>query len=412
MSDCNPRLTESCEREVISATTRGACPEWDVCLPFGASLHSEGGCVSYTPPANVPPDGEYDKIVVVNGCITGAKSGELPIYNESPCAPVPVPCDCEGGGSTPTPSVLAGNLYELDASGAPLVRVATRSGDGIKVSGTGTANDPIVVTNLREEASKQYFRGGDSVISVKGAGTADDPIEISHAKTTGGTYEGFTFDDYGHFAGYTTPSSAAVKGIIPGEGIAVDVDQGTKIATVSLATPMHPAQGTFSFGGYDVTLTGKNAIFEVVRRVNVPAATLAFGTYAVAISETGSIDGYTDTYDTGTEYVKYFGSEGVGESSRTGTFTLRTNSYLRISYQGIASSQAQANGIKLFLDGMPIASAFTRTFAATGGVGVDVEGVSSGVMASGQHTVTVQLTGSFGDAPSKLLVTATYPFAQ
>lgn len=50
----------------------GECPEFEAELPFGAKLYSKGGCLYYEPPEHVPPDGVYNRLVVVDGRITDA----------------------------------------------------------------------------------------------------------------------------------------------------------------------------------------------------------------------------------------------------------------------------------------------------------------------------------------------------
>lgn len=408
MSDCKERILPACEKAIQKADVSSNCPSWSVCLPFGGSLHTEGGCVHYTAPTSVPDDGEYSRIVIANGCIVEAKKAEIPLYTSSPCAPVPVPCDCGGGSaSLPDPSPQAGNLFRYDTAGRPLVKLTVSNGSGISITGDGTASNPLVITNTQTEKDSGHIRTGSSVIKITGTGTSADPITIAHGAGQQGTYNGLTFDEYGHLTGYEEAAAKGVTGIVGSGGIDAQTDTKTGVATIKLAEPVSKAAGNYYFGGYNVELDDKNRIASVKRTIELPAGTYAFGPYNVTVNGLGSIESLTNTFNSNTEYCKYFEYEDVGKNVRTGVLILRNDNYIRVVYEGPGTT-AYKDKITLRLDGRAMATAYATYTGTT----VHIEAESQGVMAAGQHTIQIVLAGSltFTDGQAKLIVTPTWPF--
>lgn len=407
MNDCKERILPACDKVIQEAGVVGNCPSWSVCLPFGGNLRTEGGCIHYDAPQSVPEDGEYSRIVIANGCIVDAKKAEIPLYTSSPCAPVPAPCDCGGGSeSLPDPSPQAGNLFRYDVTGRPLVKLTVSNGSGISITGDGTASNPLVITNTQEEKDSGHIRSGSSVIKITGTGTTADPTTISHAEGKQGTFNGLTFDEYGHLVDYEEAAAKGVTGLVGMGGIDAQTDTKTGVATIQLADPAIKAEGSYYFGGYTVDVDDKNRITSVKKSIDVTTGVYAFGPYNVSVNSLGSIDELTNTYNSGTEYSKYFEEEGVGESSRSGVLILRTDCYVRIVYEGPGTS-AIRSALSFRIDGRTMATAYSALVGST----VHAEAVSQGVMAAGQHTIQVVLSGqTFTAGQAKLVVTPTWPF--
>lgn len=360
LTKCEPRMVAVCEEtELKAAQERGECPTWEVCLPFGGQLVSQGGCVNYTP-GSPPPDGVYSKITIANGCIVSAELADIPLYTSSPCAPVPTPCDCTGESSLPDPSTTVGNLFRYDASGRPLVKLSVESGDGISVSGTGTSDNPLVITNTQDVADVQYFRSGNSAITLSGTGTATDPYTFTHITRLSGKQGNFTFDNYGHLIAYETPSTATnITGILEGDGIKVSVDVSTGIATVSLADPTTLVTGVYSLGGYDVEFY-RNRVVRIDRVISGVAGSRDIraadgGTYTLEYDDYGSLANvaYTsapsqDPTLTTTSATKRF--TVVGENTREMTLTTQSSSSFRVSYK----ENSMPTDILLFINGTAI----------------------------------------------------------
>lgn len=419
MNDCQERILPSCERVIKEASTSGSCPSWNICLPFGGNLHTEGGCIHYDPPSSVPPDGEYTKIVIVNGCIVDAKQADIPLYTASPCAPVPTPCDCAGGGSgsLPDPSPQAGNMFRYDASGRPLVKLTVQSGEGVSVTGSGTANDPLVITNTQEQAGQLYLRSGSAAIGITGDGTASDPKTITHASGFEGTLNGMTFDAFGHLVSYEKPSQTeGVNGVVGVGGINVEMDPNSKIATVSLQQPATVVQGDQLFGGNIVSFDDKNRITGVKRGITVTAGTYAFGSYDVDVNEYGSITEIKDSMNLGNEYVRYYDETddpGDASTSRTNTFTLRQPGYVRVVYEAVIPA-AQKEKYTMRINGRPLPIQFETysTMHGAADVLMHLESVTQSVMAADTHTIQILSGGTPIDfsKPAKLVATPSWVF--
>lgn len=232
-NDCEtPRQLATCDTVRHEPTDLDAgCPAFDICLPFGGRLYSDGGCVLYSPPANPPADGTYGRFTVRGGCITSATPEAVETYTTSPCAPVP--CDCGSPSDEPVElSTRSGNLLSYDASGALLGVLVTQAGPGITISGNGTTSNPLKIS--AGGSSQTVVVAGNTGVTVTSSGNryVVSHGDTGHAQTIAAL--GLTFDGFGHFTKYTQPSStdSGVKKVIAGNGIAVAPETG--VCVVSL----------------------------------------------------------------------------------------------------------------------------------------------------------------------------------
>lgn len=295
MADCVTK-DKACESQVLQkAQETFACKSFSVCLPFGGRLWSNGECIQYDE-GTPPPDGVYSRIKIVNGCIVEATKAEIPLYSAPVCAPATTPCgDAEGG--LPDPSTLTGNLFSYDPANRPLVKLTVRAGDGVAIHGTGTSSDPLIISANAAEAQQIFIQSGDSFIQVTGDGSAEDPYRIKH--TGDGqmhTVMGITFDTAGHFVEYAAAEeSSVIRGIVEGTGIKVDVDAAAGLATVSVADPLHPVDGSRLLGGWLIDFDKKNLIYDMSQQIHFPAATYQVGGYQLAVNEFGSAEEITQS---------------------------------------------------------------------------------------------------------------------
>lgn len=378
---CEKRITAVCEEERKAATATGESQIFEVCLPFGGKIYSQGGYVNYEE-GTPPPDGVYGKVIITNGCIVGLEKDDIPLYTSSPCAPVPVPCDCDGGGggggNLPDPSILTGNLFRYDAAGRPLVRLMVSAGDNISITGTGTDTDPLVIGCTLESEGGIIIKSGNDAISVLGEGTAEDPKLITHKSNTLGvqSISGMSFDEYGHLIDYTKPAAAVgINGIIPGEGIHVDTDVSSGVATVSLATPLHVSQGEYQFGGYIIEVDKNNIIYRIQRDITLTAGVYRLGVVDVTVNDTGSI---TELTPLSPLVVSSNGTKKFAAGSTVSmTFTTDKVSSFYITYTGTGLSTSAT----CLVDGVDISGGILSATRC--------EWLADSLYAAGEHTVTL-----------------------
>lgn len=300
------------------------CPEWNICLPFGGQLYSRGGCV-YAEFGQPPADGVYGGIVIANGCIVDVLPKEACLEDIAPCVSSPPPCDgvsAEAGA----PSTAAGNLYELDAAGRPLVRVNMRGGDGISITGQGTTTDPFII-RANVEVAPIYITSKNNAISVSGSGTYADPFSIEHKPGLQTQVSGLTFDTFGHLIGKSIESvNGGITAVLGGIGI--DVKTENLVATVSMQQPLRNRAGEYSIGGYKVSVDEYNRIFDIAREITVPDGRYTFGTYDVGLTDNGSISSIQEAATgLGASFIFYWPAKGT-PSARIADFTLRFSTSL------------------------------------------------------------------------------------
>ena len=362
---CSPRITFDCNGDTIQEPqVKSGCPDFSLCLPWGGRLWQENGCLK-AQPGTPPPDGIYDRIIIADGCIVGLEKADVALYVPPSCTEVPADCASYSEGvSLCEASPLAGNLYTCDASGRPLVRCSIKGGDGIIVSGRGTVSDPY---HIRADISAETLRvvAGNNGVTVTGTGSAADALVISHK--SGGlntTVNGMRFDQYGHLVEYTEPTtSSGVNGIVPGDGIDVQVDNKVGIATISLSKPANVRNGIYQCGGYDVQLDLKNRIFNLTQRINIPAQTYAFGPYDVELNKLGSVVAIADTQhpDTIHTLLPVVASDIVRQVIG---FTLRTSTPIVIDIVTVAT-RAWLSQLQVRLDDTPQSNILRCSTTAT-----------------------------------------------
>lgn len=302
MSDdayCVPRHVPTCDQVIESEQTKAPCPTWRFCLPWGGSLaQNSGGCVEYTSPrlVDIPEDGIYDKIIIADGCIVGVEKAGIPVYQASPCAPVPT--DCEGGdGGGINPSPMGCNILRVDANGRPYVCVSIQGENGIDVSGTGTPEDPIIITgNGGGGGERVYVQAGNDGISVTGDGPRANPYRVSHKESAAGiqTAMGLSIDRYGHIVGYTDDGNKGLQAILPGEGINVENDPQKGTATVSLAPVIGITPGEHRVANWVITVDEYGRVTSLRKEWTVTPHTFRVDCVDYTVNQDGLISSIRD----------------------------------------------------------------------------------------------------------------------
>lgn len=401
MSDTCPRPIIVCDKQLVQESTAASCPDWDVCLPWGARLYQRDGCVRYEA-GTPPPDGVYGQFAISNGCFITAEEYPVPKYQSDPCAPVPCPCDSADGGDSNlcNPSTVVGNLYSCDATGKPLVKAYIEGGDNVTVTGAGTSTNPFKISISLGDAGVTSLVSGSSCLTVSPNVGA---VTITHS--TGynkQTINGMVFDEYGHLVDYSESSATSeISGVIGTNGIAATNTNG--IITVELEKPATSYSGEYVFGGFRVTLNAYNQITGLSNEITGMSGTYAFGAYDVTLNEYGSVTEIAESYDSSCFAGNYtHTSEAV--TQRSVTFELRYPARLMVDVYANAPTAAWADSLKFYLDDDPMANtvsfvsgSVSRTFEdGTATVyATHVRLLASGIFRAGTHTLLLQHSAGF-----------------
>lgn len=330
---------KNCEKEVlVNGTTVSDCnAPFSICLPFGGNLSLDGTCLKYTPPTEIPEDGEYNGFVIKDGCIQGVVAPTSPLYTSNICATVPNPCDCEGGSSDITPSTLDGNMLTLDALNRPLVQLHYEAGDGISITGKGTTASPLVIS-YSPTTETSIISGTPAVLTVT---KEDDSTVISHVecKSTTRTINGMTFDSFGHLYSYTDPGTATTyltsNDLIGSGNITITKDQASGMLTFDLADTTIKA-GSYVFGGYTVSLTEKGIIMELESSIAFPEGSYDLGDFRVTFNSHGSATAIAAIDYTGIARHSVTKKVNAGTTEVSFSFTLAEATGLRVSIKSKA----------------------------------------------------------------------------
>lgn len=357
MSDCK-EIKDPCE------PTPQAGEAWSICLPFGGRVWSDGNGV-HVKGGTPPPDGVYGKVVIADGCIIGVEPEEAPLYTGSPCAPLPG--DCGGGGSPGVgaggggssggccpPSSIAGNLYQLDASGKPYVKVTIKGGSGTSITGSGTVSDPFIITSSGSSGGGIYLTSANDAIVVTGSGARNDPYTLKHKTGVQGTVNGMVFDRYGHLIDKGSGSAnKGITGIVGGNGISATTDTASGVTTIGLSKPAQAVAGDYSLGGFKVTVDPYGRLMAVEQEIDLGGwQTVRWGTHDVTINSQGSITSIVDTFNPGMCFAHTWDTGTGGITHAGGTFEMAVSAGIT----GMLLSTLPLNfwnGLEVYLDDVP-----------------------------------------------------------
>ena len=377
--------TTICGSKILLEKSNGVSPceeSFSICMPFGAHLDREGGCLSFTPADNIPEDGEYSRVIIKNGCIMGVRGPEDPIYTSAPCTPIPQPCDCGGGSGGIEPSSLPGNLFSLDATGKGLALLNTRAGEGITVSGSGTETDPLVIAAKSDETMK-LVSGTPAVLTVD---SIEGGYSISHVETKSPvrTINGMTFDTFGHLSGYDEPASLGylvANQILAGTYTMVTIDNTGPTVTIDLKDTAVRA-GEYLLGGMKLNLSNKGTISTIDQGIKLTEGVYTFGDYNVTVNQYGSITDISVVEDVGAVTHSLTKKIPAGVESVSVNFVLSAPSGLRISIKS-----TNVPDCTVMLDG---------NYYTGDKIGNDMfEIVTNATFSAGQHTLDITPSAAF-----------------
>lgn len=391
---CGPQVIQGGSHELN-------CAAFDACLGLGRRISYNGKCFTLLEDV-VTPDGWYDRIQVVNGCIVAVGQAEEAIYTPPPCAPSPESCVTgTSGGAFSCSDIIsakAGNLSTC--SGNKILTTIHFGGGNVTVTGTGTSNDPIVLS--------APSGGGSTVLSsntldITGEGSLQDPylINLKQTTVTPGSYLGFEVDSYGRIVNYEAEEQDVVRSVVQGTGITAENNLGA--VTIGLADSGVDA-GNYQLGGYTVKIDMTGRTTEVKRSVTLEQQTLAVGGKQITVSEFGSITAIKDVPPDTTGFATTFTAvfrAGVSDDEREMSVTMPMDGNLYVEYLGALpgassgiSTEGMAlrpNGVTITVDGIIVPDLIVTTGAS--GKVLGVRGTTSNAMAAGTHTVVIRSNG-------------------
>jgi hypothetical protein len=207
-----------------------------VALPFGRVLEYDGRGWRIKERGTRPTDGVYGDVTIRDGVIVAVSEAELPSYIPPPCPPTPAPCSGGDNGGALTLSPDSANLSKLDAAERLLTKLVAEGKEGIRVTGAGTAQDPLVI----------IYEGG--ALTVNLSSTTPDILEVMEfvgepntfsvghkTSPAAATLGGFTLDNYGHVTGYAGADTPGIMSIqaFP-DTVTVQVAEGAAVVGLPL----------------------------------------------------------------------------------------------------------------------------------------------------------------------------------
>lgn len=284
-----PRKTQ-CEPTIIEGDDNYTCTPFDVCLPFGRSLHYNGYCLSVAGSPSVA-DGEYGVIVVKDGCIVDARPSPVLEYTPAPCTPATTPCEDSTPGGDISVQPDSCNLLTQDGAGRLGAFLVAEAGEGVIVRGCGSSRDPLVISidAQEQDQDKTYMMNSETVI-VTGDGSLGNPYTMSLTPVvTPGTYGMFTVDASGRITAVSqSGGSSSIASLVEGPGIKITT--ASDVATVGL-TPSGTQAGTYQLGGYNVGVDVYGRVASVNNSISITAGTIDPYFTAIAVNNLGSITG-------------------------------------------------------------------------------------------------------------------------
>jgi hypothetical protein len=244
----------------------------------------------------------------------------------------------------------------LDLKGDILTKLHTNNTTTAKLSGTGTAINPLKVDVTLANNQLSLTTSTPEVISV-------DNADIRH-KVSGvvaNKYLGFEVDQYGHIKGYTE-SSSSTQGVlsldvVPGT-LAMQSSNGAVV--LSLPTNFNNTT-TFSTGLHRITVDNYGRITAIAEEV-------------------------LETLDTISSVVN------SGWVSYSYTFTLISNGYLRIRYIGDLMTTYNGYGLVPLPSGITVRLDSNNLNGYANLVNNRVSGIeirTNNFVAAGDHTLTI-----------------------
>lgn len=335
---------------------------WSVCLPWGGRIWADDNGVHATGGV-APPDGVYGKVVIANGCLVGVQPEDVPLYTGSPCAPMPGDCGSATAAAAATYAAPRAMSY---AAATEYVGCAIKAGASVEISGSGTDDDPYVIS-----ADPGVYALSDSAaITVSGSGSRVLPLRIGHVESPAGgmTRQGFVFDKYGHLTGAVESNARNIMGLVPTEPVTVSTDNATGIATLGLRQPPYEVSGPYQLGGYKITLDQFGRVVETGQTIDLQGLhDVQCGTQQLTVNDTGSVVDVKEITSYGTCFCM---------ASAATSVDLRLRGATGLAGEFYTTSEL----VKIFIDGTECDSTHIDKHVSFWG---------NGIYMPGEHTVAI-----------------------
>lgn len=266
-------------------------PEFDLCVG-DHTLKWDGSRLRLERGRNTP-DGTYTAVTTVNGCIVDYGQADEPTYTPPFCNPNPNSCQTGGAGNSDVlVSANTNNIIKWTTSGL-FARTYINAGLGVTVTGTGTQNNPYIISSSTSTTIGEV----KTITGINGIVSTTDNLGNATVKLedviTAGTYKGFEVDSTGRIVGISTAVANGDYNVQAGIGL-TQVDDGD---TLTIGHPTFDLPETMALGGYIVAVNNSGHITEAERLVTLGAGVYKFGIYEVSIDEYGTIHEITQSSD-------------------------------------------------------------------------------------------------------------------
>lgn len=220
---CKRTLRKDCSKSTTKDTVLPPCPSVTFCAG-NQTITFDGRCVTAVPRGYQIPDGTYTSVTFQDGCVVGVGDAPVAQYTPNQCCPAPGPGDLSGSGEEVRISNNPSNLLVRNADGLSVM--PNFRGRGISITGSGTVNDPFILSTDSTSGGGGSFiaSGTPESLSVSGEGTsAQNPMLISMLPVvTGGKKNGISFNDYGQITGIDDAGDPPISQIFANSPIVAD----------------------------------------------------------------------------------------------------------------------------------------------------------------------------------------------
>lgn len=293
MSDLKCKKPKLCEPVPVPDPVP-CSPAFDLCVG-DRTLKWDGFCPTVERTRNTP-DGTYTSVTVVDGCIVDYGYADTPTYTPPYCNPNPTHCQDTGNG-TGSGSVTVSPNHDNNLMQTPnglYARTHVQGGTGVRVVGTGTVQNPYVVSmdtvangaGTKVIVARNGLEAETTPNGVTYVGLAPTNIKAGSFDIT----DQFSVDQYGRITNVEKRNDPLVTA---GAGL-VATPQGD---SVQIGHETNDIDNNMVLGAYGVTTTDTGHITATNRLITVEAGVYNLGAYNVGINEYGSVSSIVQRTD-------------------------------------------------------------------------------------------------------------------
>lgn len=350
-------------------------PPFDLCIALDWVLRWDGTHATVER-VKMTPDGTYDTITTVNGCIAGVGYGNIPTYTPPYCNPNPADCQQGGGDGSARISNQSGNIIINNGDGL-YARTYVQGGAGISVTGVGTVNDPYIVSG--------GSGGGSGVQNIAGRDGISTEVDSNRVAYVGllptgvqpGTFRGLTIGIDGRVYSYDPNLDGA--GVKAGRGL----EQHNEQDTVVIEHPQQLVPSALSIGGWNISVNDSGHWTSATQ----VAAPVADGCYMVGGTEICFTNGIATSIGAGN------GGGGGGNGGAPAPGALRDMIRVDLASTGATGTRIEYFGQRLQL-----------TFDNPGQLRVQVPGYVTDISQVSANSTAGNCTASIDPGSGNLVV--------